>query len=185
MNINDKEQRRRLEERYLDAETDLCEERLLNEYFASHAADPDEREISRLILASGIPEISREECLSDEGVQEYDRIAETGSKLKRRRKIFIYSGATAACAAAVLLFFVLRPGKPETSPSDAITPIEIAESLTTLADLDSQNIASISAKPLGNGAVIVVNMKNGRKSTFLMTKESETGSVHLLSMNGK
>ena len=68
----DKETRKALLAKYLEAETSVDEELRLREWFETHAADDDEREAALLIALSApyghcLPE-------SDEAVEAFDRI---------------------------------------------------------------------------------------------------------------
>ena len=70
--LADKNSRKALIERYLEAETTPAEEQRLRDWFARHQADADEREIALLVglaapCASCLPEL-------DETEAEFDRL---------------------------------------------------------------------------------------------------------------
>ena len=118
--LTDKNIRRALIERYLDAETDVREEALLAEYFAGHQPDEDEASMARMLMAE------HPEALLAAGERDFARAARRAPG----RRPLLWS--CAAAAAALALFLLLRPTAP---PAPAFTPLEIAESLSTIADL--------------------------------------------------
>ena len=74
--LADKNKRKALIERYLEAETTPAEERRLRDWFARHQAEADEREIALLVglaapCASCLPEL-------DETEAEFDRLVAAG-----------------------------------------------------------------------------------------------------------
>ena len=74
--LADKNKRKSLIERYLEAETTPAEEQRLRDWFARHQAEADEREIALLVglaapCASCLPEL-------DETEAEFDRLVAAG-----------------------------------------------------------------------------------------------------------
>ena len=79
--LADKNSRKALIERYLEAETSPAEEQRLRDWFARHQADADEREIALLVglaapCASCLPEL-------DETEAEFDRLVAAGGRRHR------------------------------------------------------------------------------------------------------
>ena len=168
--LTDKNFRKELIARYLDAETDAAEEKLLAEYFAGHRPEADEEAVARLILAE------RPEALLAGGEQEFDREAERGQGGSAARP---WRWALAGlAAAAALALFLLRPTTP---PAPAFTPLEIAESLSTIADLGLGDIESVTAVPSGANFLVTVHIKDGSDLTFIMSKDGDTGTLSLAS----
>ena len=81
IDIRNKEIRKSLIAKYLDAETSFAEERMLVDYFLSHKdVDEDEQAFVKMIRMENI----QTNLLSDKGVEEYDRIvSETKQESKR------------------------------------------------------------------------------------------------------
>lgn len=171
MNIEDKDTRSSLIERYLEAETTVSEEIALAQWFSAHAAGPDEEAVAKLILL----DYPTTEALSEEGEAEFDRIV-TSHRRKPIRRVVIYA---AGIAAAALLFLVLHT---TTSKAPDFTPLEIAEEMNALMNIGMEEIESISAKPSGRNILLTAYLKDGSSSTFLMSRNPETGGLQLLSM---
>ena len=164
--LTDKNIRRALIERYLDAETDVREEALLAEYFAGHKPDEDEASMARMLLAE------HPEALLAAGERDFARAARRAPG----RRPLLWS--CAAAAAALALFLLLRPTAP---PAPAFTPLEIAESLNTIMDLGLGDIESVTAVPSGANFLVTVHIKDGSDLTFIMSKDGDTGTLSLAS----
>ena len=190
MNIEDKEYRKALIERYLNADTTPEEERCLRAYYAEVAAvDDDEKAVARLMNISA----PSAEAYSQTKVDEYDQlfggdeVAEfklhksESRQGKKRGIIFKSISAFVACAAAVAMFLILRSKAPSTD----FTPLEIAQSISALAELNSEDVESVAAKPIGGGVIVTVVLKDGKNCDFRMTRDGETGEIQLLAMNCK
>ena len=187
MNIQDKEYRKALVERYLDADTTPDEERRLMDFYATAEVDDDEKAIARLLNISA-PSL---EAYSQTKADEYDRLfggdefteassTDSASRLTKRRSIILKSlYAFAACAAAVALLLIFRPKAPVTN----FTPLEIAQSISALAELNSEDVESVAAKPTGGGVIVTVVLTDGKRCGFRMARDGETGEIQLLAMN--
>ena len=81
MDIRNKEFRKKLIIKYLDVETSSAEERMLVDYYLdSKYVDEDEQAFAKMIRMENI----HANLLSDDGVEEYDRIVcETKQESKR------------------------------------------------------------------------------------------------------
>ena len=169
--LTDKNFRKELIARYLDAETDAAEEKLLAEYFAGHRPEADEEAVARLILAE------RPEALLAAAGQEFASLAaERPARRAPARRPLLWS--CAAAAAALALFFLLRPAAREDTP---FTPLEIAESLNMIANLGLGDIESVTAVPSGANFLVTVHIKDGSDLTFIMSKDGDTGTLSLAS----
>ncbi len=190
MNIQDKEYRKALIERYLNAEMSLEEEHRLRAYYTEASeVDDDEKAIARLLNISA----PSEQTYSQTKVDEYDRLfgggesTEASSKdsasrsTKRRSIIFKSLYAFTACAAAVAMILLLWPK----AASPDFTPLEIAQSISALAEFNSGDVESVTAKPRGGGVIVTVVLKNGKYSDFRMARDGETGEIQLLAMKAK
>ncbi len=183
MNIEDKEYRKALIERYLNADTTPDEERCLRAYYAeAPAVDDDEKAFARLMNISA----PTAEVYSQTKADEYDRLFGSDESAsfearvaKRRGVIFKSLYAFAACAAAVALFLIFRPKAPSTD----FTPLEIAQSISALAELNSEDVESVAARPTGSGVIVTVVLKDGTRCGFRMARDGASGEIHLLAMN--
>ncbi len=174
MNLEDKNIRTALAEKYLSGETSVEEERALAIYYSSHQSDKDEKAFAAMVTAT-----AGDYLLSDEGAKEFDRIAvPKASPLKM--KIFRWAGGIAAVAAAVALFFILNSRIPQEKP---ISPVEIAEGIDQLMNLKSDDITSITAIPQGSRAILTAKLKDGRECSYIMTIEEGTGNLSLVAVN--
>ena len=180
-NLTDKRLRGELIARYLDAETDVREEMLLAEYFAEHAPEADDAAAARLVLAE------HPEALLAAGGRAFDphpstagrrmqaKVAHPSTAGRRMRRAIAWSAAAVA-AAALALVLLLRPAAQE---APALTPMEIAESLSTIADLG--DIESVTAVPSGANFLVTVRLKDGSDLPFIMSKDGDTGALSLAS----
>ena len=172
----DKETRKALIERYLDAETTQTEEQQLRDWFATHLADEDERDFALLIGLSApcghcLPE-------TDDAEAEFDRILAKGEQ-KRRRKIVRWSiSLAAAAAAAVVLLLWLIPTRP--ANDSPLTPIQIAEGIQQMMRLNIGDIESITATPKDSYAILTAHLKDGNTCTYILTCNEDEGTTSLL-----
>ncbi len=187
MKIEDKEYRKALIERYLNADTTPDEECHLRAYYAETATvDDDEKAVARLMNISA----PSSESYSQTKADEYDRLFgsdeaaefklhESDSKqAKKRGFIFKSISAFAACTAAALIL-ILRPKAASTD----FTPLEIAQSISALAELNSEDVESVAAKPTGGGVIVTVLLKDGTRCDFRMARDGASGEIQLLAMN--
>lgn len=165
-NLTDKNIRSELIARYLDAAADVREEMLLAEYFAEHAPEADEAAVARLVFAE------RPEALLASGER-----APGGQAAARR--LLRWCGVAAAAAAALALFLLLRPAAQQEAP--AFTPLEVAESLSAIANLGIGDIESVTAVPSGANFLVTVHLKDGSDLPFIMSKDGDTGALSLAS----
>lgn len=170
--IEDKRYRQALIARYLDAETSVEEEIELAGYYAAYGCDADESAIAGLVLADH-PAAA---VLSESGAAEFDAAVRRPSRAPARLAWFV------AAAVAVALFFVIRPNVRGSNEA-VFTPVEIAQSLNTMINLNLQDIESIVAEPKGTEVILTAKMKDGSSSTFVMSREQETGSTIILAQD--
>jgi len=153
---------------------------LLAEYFAEHAPEADEAAVARLLLAE------RPEALLAAGERAFVPQPSTagrrlkgqgrpaGAALRGRRLLW----SCVAAAAALALFLLLRPAAQE---APALTPTEIAESLSAIANLGLGDIESVTAVPSGANFLVTVHLKDGSDLPFIMSKDGDTGALSLAS----
>ena len=171
----DRETRKALIEKYLEAETTPSEEQRLREWFSSHPAEGDEQEIALLIGLSA----PCGHCLPEtgDGEAEFDRIVATAES-GRRRRLARWPLWTAAAAAAVALLLWLVPTRR--GAADPLTPIQIAEGIQQMMLLDIGDIESIVATPAGSYAILTAQLKDGNSCSFILTCNEDEGTTSLL-----
>ena len=174
--MTDKNYRKELIAKYMDAETDAAEEIRLAEYFATHQPDADEAAVAKMVLAE------RPEALLSAGEREFGRetaacsAAPAGTRRAARRWRLALTGLAAAAALALIL--LLRPAS-RVVPS--FTPLEIAESLNTIMDLGLGDVESATAVPSGANLIVTVRLKDGTDLPFIMSRDGDTGALSLAS----
>lgn len=181
--LADKNSRKALIERYLEAETSPAEEQRLRDWFARHQADADEREIALLVglaapCASCLPEL-------DETEAEFDRLVAAGGNGSnngngRGRRLRWRAGIAAATAAAIALFFFLRPAGSKEQP---ISPVAIAEGIRQIMMLSPDEIETVVATPSGSKAILTAYLKDGRTFSYILTYDTDDGTTSLLAYN--
>ena len=176
MNLEDRNIRRTLADKYLSAETTIREERELAEYYQSHSPEDDEKALAGLLLA-----IEGERLLSDDGEAEFDRIVnENKQSLNRRRVLRLAAGI--AAAAVVALGIILPSKKEEETP---LSPVVIAEGIGPLMDINSGEVESISAVPQGSKALVTLKLRDGSEYYYMMTYNEDAGTTSLVAINDK
>lgn len=175
MNIRNKQERQQLIAKYLEAETSLAEERLLKEYFLKHEANAEEKAVAKLFTGTSLPKLSQEDAVSEKGAAEYDAI------VRRKRKPFRIAMGTFACVGMMLISWIIWSPKSQ-NPENSLSPIEIAQGLSTLANMNENDIESMQAKPVGDGVIITVLLKNGETSAYMLTSAAEDGTLKLFAM---
>lgn len=179
--IQDKEKRKEIINRYLEGESTREEERLLAEYFAKNLPEKEEEDAALLIRLLATPNEDTEELLAEEGEKEYSKII-AEAYIKRFRPVAF---AFLACAAALALFVVFRP-KPAIEGNgekvQEITNKEILEGLNILADINTGNTESISCKPIGDGQIVTVLLKNGEEASYIMIAEEPGKSIRFTAL---
>lgn len=182
--LADKNKRKALIERYLEAETTPAEEQRLRDWFARHQAEADEREIALLVglaapCASCLPEL-------DETEAEFDRLVAAGGNGSNngngrgRRRLRWRAGIAAAAAAAIALFFFLRPAGSKEQP---ISPVAIAEGIRQIMMLSPDEIETVVATPSGSKAILTAYLKDGRTFSYILTYDTDDGTTSLLAYN--
>ncbi len=182
--LADKNSRKALIERYLEAETTPAEEQRLRDWFARHQAEADEREIALLVglaapCASCLPEL-------DETEAEFDRLEAAGGNGSNngngrgRRRLRWRAGIAAAAAAAIALFFFLRPVGSKEQP---ISPVAIAEGIRQIMMLSPDEIETVVATPSGSKAILTAYLKDGQTFSYILTYDTDDGTTSLLAYN--
>ena len=173
IDIRNKEIRKSLIAKYLDAETSFAEERMLVDYYLGNMdVDEDEQAFAQMIRMENI----QTNLPSDKCLEEYDRIvSETKQESKRiplRRMIWV-----GGIAASIALFFMLSP--VFTSPK--ANTMEIVQCIHQVINLPMDEIASITATPVNDYVWVKAELKDGTTKTFIMSENK--GTTSLLAIN--
>lgn len=173
----DKETRKALIEKYLEAETSPEEERKLRDWFAVHAAEEDEREFALLVGLSAPCGHCLPETDENSTEEEFDTLVSTGERRRRHRTVHraVFS---AAAAAAIALLIWLVPAGPDTE--NQLTPVQIAEGIQQMMLLDIGDIESIVATPSGSHAILTARLKDGSSCSYILTCNEDDGTTSLL-----
>ena len=175
IDIRNKEIRKSLIVNYLNAETSLADEKVLVDYYLDcKDADEDEQAFAKMIRMENV----HDSLLSDEGVEEYDRIV---SETKRDSKRIPLRWMTwvGGIAASIALLFMMSP----ISTSPKANTMEIAQCIQQVMSMDMEDIVSISATPVDNYVWVKAELKDGSTKTFIMSKDKEMGTTSLLAIN--
>lgn len=173
----DKETRKALLAKYLEAETTLSEEAQLREWYALHPADEDEREMALLIGLSApcghcLPE-------SDEAVAAFDRMMADAPQPRKRKTIRWIAGLAAAAALAGLVLLL----KPRTETTPMLTPVQIAEGIRQMMLLEIGDIETIVATPSGDHAILTAYLQDGQTCSYILSYNGEDETTSLFACN--
>ena len=177
MDIKDKDTRRALVARYLEAETTVAEEALLAAYYAANEAEEDERAIAQMIRM----EHAGAALLSKEGAEEFDRIVSQAKSKQPKHHIrrMAWIGGVAAAIALLLVLNVTIPREAE--PSPAFTTVEIAGYVQQLMNVE--DIETVTASPVKECVLVTATLADGSTKMFIMNKDPEEGSTSMLAIN--
>lgn len=164
-----KELRKSLIEKYLNAETDAMQERMLAEWFATHDAEPEEQSFAKLILAEH-PEAEYESA-----EREFDRM--TVSR-RKRSKLLAW-----ACGAIVCLTVIAWSVLSDSRKVSRFNGLEIAQGIEHIMSLDMEGVESVTAVPKGNDVIITALMHDGTKYSYIMSKDGGTSAISITAMN--
>ena len=166
IDIDNKQERKALIERYLEADTTVAEERALAEYYAMNQPDADEAAFAKLVLTGNTALNS----LSNSGEREYDRLIESRHRIGLKRTMRWVAGI----AAAVAVVAIVRASIVSYIDNQCtITPIEIANTLNMMMSLSADEIESITATPCGKSVLITAKMKDNSSSTYILTRDGD------------
>ena len=166
IDIDNKQERKALIERYLEADTTVAEERALAEYYAMNQPDADEAAFAKLVLTGN----AALKSLSNSGEQEFNRLVENRHRIGFKRTLRWVAGI----AAAIAVVAIVRASIVSYIDNQCdITPMEIAETLNTLMNLSADEIESINATPCGKNVLITARMKDNSSSTYILTREGD------------
>lgn len=164
-----REYRKSLIEKYLNAESSMEEDLMLAEWFSANEAEAGEESVRKLIIAE-FPETS---CRTAE--KEFDAVV---SRAGRRSRTTKWAFSFAAGAAIIISLGILFTGRRTCD----FNGLEIAQGIEQIISLDMDNVENITARPKGNDVIITALMKNGSTCTYLMSKDAGTSAVSITAM---
>lgn len=183
INLDNKQERLALAERFLDAETTVQEEQMLARYYATHPVESDEKEFAAMLA------VSRSEAdsslLADTSV--FDRIV--GKTASKQHAILAWTSAAAVAAILIIPILVLKEHSLSDSSANmsasepVLTPQQVIDGIETMIKLEPSEVASVTAKPTGSTMLIVVELQNGKEKKYLMESNSSDGSVSFYALN--
>lgn len=140
--IQNKQERMALIQRFLDAETSAEEEKLLAGYFSAHQPEADECEVALLL---GVLETANgfEESVEDDLSEAFEAVVQSHKKARNRRRTIMW---LMGIAASFLLLFVI--GKYVMQGDD--------ETLSTLTTVDEQSMDQNTAPSLLDSTARIV-----------------------------
>lgn len=169
MDVNNKEIRRALIERYLNAESSIAEEKMLVDYYLSNKeVDEEEQAVAKMIRV----EKSYAFLLSDAGAQEYERIVKEHKR--KPKNVFMKWGAWLGGVAASIALCCMIYTITTSSSSDTV---EIAQCIQLMMNMEE--IVSVTATPIDNCVWVQAELKDGSTKIFIMDKDNikETTSI--------
>ena len=204
----DREFYRDLAARYLEADTTAEEEKALAEYLARYAESAEDRALARLLMlehhgylhVSGpCADMEEDACmlLSDEAEKEFDRIVSgrrpavcrTVMRNPAWKRILWYVSLPACAAAIALAVALLHTGSgSDPEPSDTagkgyLDALRLAGNMQSLMDIADGHIASVSAVPSGDAALVTARFTDGTSRLYIMTYNGDEGSASLIALN--
>ena len=166
----DREFYRDLAARYLEADTTAEEEKALAEYLARYAESAEDKALARLLMlehhgylhVSGpCADMEEDACvpLSDEAEKEFDPLLHTGS------------GSDP------------EPETPFASGKGHLDALRLAGNMQSLMDIADGHIASVSAVPSGDAALVTARFTDETSRLYIMTYNGDEGSASLVALN--
>lgn len=185
IDILNKDIRKSLIRKYLNADTTAEEEKnIVKYYLENNDVDNDELAFAELIRM----EHTNSPLLSTEGAEEYDRIIskkkaedkeETRSQALSILRTIPWRWMTLIGGMAACLVLLLSPKKQQ-QESDLI---DMVHSLEQLVNLNNGEDITITAIPIGKSVWVEVVFADGTKKTFVMSQDKAMNTTSFLSIN--
>lgn len=162
--------RKSLIEKYLHAESDIMQEQLLAQWFATHQAQKDEETVARLILAEH-PEASY-----DAAEKEYVSVM---ASQRKRIRIVRWSYGMAACLAIAIGLGVFLSNRSVCG----FNGLEMAQGIEQIMSLDMETVTSISARPKGCKVILTAVMDDGSKCSYMMSRKKGSSAISITAID--
>lgn len=172
--LENKQFRKALAERYLDADTTIREEQMLAEYYASHQPDEDEMQIAALIRMT---HAGASDMID---TADFDHITKGGKPVR-----MILRWSSVAAAAVILMLVSLHIGHKQLQPENqtAISTMQILEGMEMISKIEVGEIESVKAEPQGSTVVITVKLTDGKERSYSMMCNSDASSLSFTALN--
>lgn len=185
IDILNKDIRKSLIHKYLNADTTAEEEKdIVKYYLENNNVDNDELAFAELIRM----EHTNSSLLSTEGAEEYDRIISnkktedkegTGSLSTSILRTIPWRWMTLIGGMAACLVLLFSPKKQQ-QESDLM---DMAHSLEQLINLNNGEDITITATPIGEAVWVEVVFADGSKKTFVMSRDKAMNTTSFLLIN--
>lgn len=162
--------RKSLIEKYLHAESDIAQERLLARWFTTHQAQKDEETVARLILAE------YPQAAYDAAEKEYDSLVISRTKHIR---ILRWSYGMAACLAIAIGLGVFLSNRSVCG----FNGLEMAQGIEQIMSLDMETVTSISARPKGCKVILTAVMDDGSKCSYIMSRKKGSSAISITAID--
>ncbi len=172
--LENKQFRKALAERYLDADTTIREEQMLADYYTSHQPDADEESIAALIK------------MTHAGASDMIDTADFDHIPKSRMPVRMFlKWSPVAAAAIILMLLCLHIGHKQILPENqpAISTMQILEGMEMISKIEVGEIESVKAEPHGSTVVITVKLTDGKERSYSMTCNSDASSLSFTALN--
>lgn len=185
MNLNDKEIRHGLIEKFLNAETSPEEEEMLMDKLLSEEEKTEEEiAVLRLMQIESVSDVKMAAVSVYDDVESHENSKTFDRMTGRRGSRWILITVCGSVAAAIAAILMLHPSsKQAPAQENPFTAIEIAQTLQDMMDLKMEEVESINATPVEEKILVKVQLTDGSSEMYLMTKDSDTGSITLLAFN--
>ncbi len=188
--------RKTLIQKYLNAETSVEEERLLAESFADNPPKDEEEKRVAAVIAFSLGFISDQDAEGSDTLQdaddEFDRIINQGDNngkgkdsktaiFRKRNRIRVWGLSLSGLAAAVAMFFLLRPQTAELQHEN--NPVKMIEQVQLLSQTALENAEKCEFEPIEGGYILTAHFPDGSEGKYLLTVKEEDQSYFLISLN--
>ena len=171
-NIPDKDFRKRLIDKYLEAKTSLAEEQeLAIFYLQASTIDEDERAFAKMIRM----QYTSTSLLSEEGVHEYDKIVRE-AQLKTKRILHKRIAWFGSIAASIALLFVI-------SYKSSFAEPEPAQQIQQMMNWRMEDFVSVTVTPIDKNIWVQAELKDGSVQKFILSINKENQTSTLLTLN--
>lgn len=119
--------------------------------------------------------------LSEDGVEIYDKVIDRAKRRTGRVKALCWSAAGLVAAACIAMFILPASQRQDGTPT--ITSVQIAEGIRHIIELDLGDVETISAKPMGDKAMLTTTLRDGSTYTYIMTCNEDDGSASIIAFN--
>lgn len=121
--------------------------------------------------------------LNDEAVAQFDAIMARARQKRMRNRIWAWTSGVAAAAILAAVLFLSLPS--ESTSYEPMTVMEIAQGIEELMNVHEEDVKSIQAIPTGSTTLLIVYMKDGSTSSYILTRNDDGVTTSILALNKK